>query len=87
MRINPKLKSLAAEDYSKRDGNLFGPGFLEKANKKLEMDKTLIPKNARAKWCSGETQQNSSERSHSMLLDDNLLIGRAKRAHTLGCSI
>lgn len=40
-RINPKLKSLAEEDYSKRDTDLFGPGFLEKASKRLEVDKTL----------------------------------------------
>ena len=40
-RINPKLKSLAEEDYGKRDGNLFGPGFLEKASKRLERDKTI----------------------------------------------
>ena len=30
-RINPKLKSLASEDYDKRETDLFGPGFLEKA--------------------------------------------------------
>lgn len=40
-RINPSLKSLAGEDYAKREGNLFGPGFLEKAFKKLETEKTL----------------------------------------------
>ena len=40
-RINPKLKALATEDYSKRETNLFGPGFLEKASKKLELDKTI----------------------------------------------
>ncbi len=27
-KINPKLKSLAMEDYPKREANLFGPGFL-----------------------------------------------------------
>lgn len=26
-RINPKLKSLATEEYEKRETNLFGPGF------------------------------------------------------------
>ena len=35
-RLNPKLNSLATEDYSK-DANLFGPGFSEKASKHLEM--------------------------------------------------
>jgi len=40
-RINPKLKSLAEEDYGKREGNLFGPGFLEKASRRLEVDKTI----------------------------------------------
>ena len=40
-RINPKLKSLAVEDYGKRQGNLFGLRFLEKASKKLELDKTI----------------------------------------------
>lgn len=40
-RINPQLKSLATEEYSKRESNLFGPGFLEKASKRLEAEKTL----------------------------------------------
>ena len=40
-RINPQLKSLATEEYSKRETNLFGPGFLEKASKRLEAEKTL----------------------------------------------
>lgn len=40
-RINPKLKSLAEGEYDKRDSSLFGPGFLEKASKKLEVDKTI----------------------------------------------
>ena len=40
-RINSKLKSLADENYGKREDNLFGPGFLEKASKKLEVDKTI----------------------------------------------
>ena len=38
-RINPKLKSLASENYDK--SNLFGPGFLEKASKRIEVDKTM----------------------------------------------
>ena len=40
-KINLKLRSLAAEDYSKRGLNHFGPGFLEKATKRMELDKTL----------------------------------------------
>ena len=40
-RINPQLKSLASEEYSKRETKLFGPGFLEKASKRLEAEKTL----------------------------------------------
>ena len=40
-RINPKLKSLATEEYEKRESNLFGPGFLEKASKRIESEKTL----------------------------------------------
>lgn len=40
-RINPSLKSLASEDYEKREDQLFGPGFLEKASKKIETQKAL----------------------------------------------
>lgn len=40
-KINPKLRSLATEDYSKRGPLLFGPGFLDKASKKVEVDKTM----------------------------------------------
>ena len=40
-RINPKLKDLASEEYPEREANLFGPGFLEKASKRLEVEKTL----------------------------------------------
>ena len=38
-KINPSLKSLASEDYEKREDQLFGPGFLEKASKKIETQK------------------------------------------------
>ena len=41
-RINPQLKALATEEYDKRESNLFGPGFLEKATKRLEAEKGLI---------------------------------------------
>ena len=40
-RINQKLKSLASEEYNERESNLFGPGFLGKASKRLEVEKTL----------------------------------------------
>lgn len=40
-RINPELKSLALEEYSDRKNKLFGPGFLEKASKKMDMYKAL----------------------------------------------
>ena len=39
-RINPKLKSLTIQEY-KRETNLFGPGFLEKASKRIEVDITM----------------------------------------------
>ena len=32
---------MASEEYQKREDQLFGPGFLEKASKKLEMQKAL----------------------------------------------
>lgn len=35
-RINPSLKSLADEKF---EGKLFGPGFLERASKKMEAEK------------------------------------------------
>ena len=38
-RINPQLKTLATEEYDKRESNLFGPGFLEKTTKRLEAEK------------------------------------------------
>ena len=40
-KINPKLKSLAEGDYSKRESCLFGPEFLEKATKRIEADKVM----------------------------------------------
>ena len=40
-RFNPKLKSLASEEYDKRKTSLFGPGFLEKASKRIEASRTL----------------------------------------------
>ena len=40
-RINPSLKALATEEYGKRETSLFRPGFLEKASKRLEAEKTL----------------------------------------------
>ena len=38
---NPSLKALATEEYGKRETSLFGPGFLEKASRRLEAEKTL----------------------------------------------
>ena len=38
------LKALATEEYEKRETNLFGLGFLEKASKRLEAEKTLAVK-------------------------------------------
>ena len=49
-RISPKLKSLAAEDYGKRDTNLFGSGFMEKASKRMQAYKTI------AKVASGHSK-------------------------------
>ena len=40
-RTNPSLNALATEDYEKRETSLFRPGFLEKASKRLEAEKTL----------------------------------------------
>lgn len=40
-RINPKLNGLAEEEYDKREINLFGPGFLEKTSKGIEVDKMM----------------------------------------------
>ena len=40
-RIDPGLKTLAKETYNNRKSNLFGPGFLEKASKKIDADKAL----------------------------------------------
>ena len=37
-RINPKLKALNYED---RKGDLFGPGFLDKASKKMDADRAM----------------------------------------------
>ena len=40
-RLNPKLKALATENYEKRETNLFGPTFMEKATKRVEANKAL----------------------------------------------
>jgi len=41
IKINSSLKGLATETYDKREDQLFGPGFLEKASKKIETQKAL----------------------------------------------
>ena len=38
-KINPKLKTLASEEYNKCEANLFGLGFLEKVSKRIEVTK------------------------------------------------
>jgi len=40
-RINPSLKALVTEEYEKREGNLFGPGFLDKASKRIDIEKAM----------------------------------------------
>ena len=41
-KMNPKLRSLGSEEYGERGTDLFGPGFLEKASKRIEVEKTLL---------------------------------------------
>ena len=64
-RLNPKLKSLANEDYEKRKTNLFGPGFLEKASKRLEVDKTLakVTSQSSASQKTGGYSKNAKAKS------------------------
>ena len=45
-RINPQLKALATEEYIKRESNLFGPGFLEKATKRQRKPYPRLPAKA-----------------------------------------
>ena len=40
-KMNPKLRSVGSEEYSKRGTNMFGLGFLEKASKSLRSRKPL----------------------------------------------
>ena len=40
-RINPKLKSIASEEFADRKEHLFGPGFLDKASKIVETEKAF----------------------------------------------
>ena len=62
-KMNPKLRSLGSEEYGARGTDLFGPGFLEKASKRLEVEKTLSkvtklpPQNAR----SGRYESDKSD--------------------------
>ena len=39
--MNPKLRSLGSEEYGERGTDIFGPGFLEKVFKRLEVEKTI----------------------------------------------
>lgn len=40
-KMNPKLRSLCSEEYGERGTELLGPDFLEKASKRLEVEKFL----------------------------------------------
>ena len=40
-RINPSSKSLAEEKFEKCEGNLFGPGFWQKASNKIEAGRAM----------------------------------------------
>ena len=40
-KVNPNFRNLGKEDYGERGTDLFGPGFLEKASKRIEVEKTL----------------------------------------------
>ena len=39
--MNPKLRSLGSEDYDERGMDLFQRFFLEKASRRIEVEKTL----------------------------------------------
>ena len=41
-KMNPKLRNLGAESYEKRGTDLFGPGFLEKASKRIEVEDRVV---------------------------------------------
>lgn len=48
--LNPKLRRLDSEEYNERGTDLFAPGFLEKASKRLKVEKTLtkqVPQNSK----------------------------------------
>ena len=62
-KINPKLKSLAEEDYSTRESALFGPGFLEMASKRIELDKTMSKVAAQPAPPPAKRQKFSEDRS------------------------
>jgi len=52
-KINPNLKALVTEPYEKREDQLFGSSFLEKASKKMETQKALAKvssEQASRKW-------------------------------------
>ena len=81
-KVNPKLRSLATEDYLKRGSNLFGPGFQEKASKRIELDKAMskvsLPSSASKKRKFGRDRPDlrnfldrgsSADRGYSLELD------------------
>ena len=51
-RINPKFKSVASGEYAELESDLFGPGFLEKASKRLEVEKQLEKVSTQTKFGS-----------------------------------
>ncbi len=55
---------MAVEDYERRESNLFGPGFLEKASKRIEVDKTL------AKVSGASTGKNAAAAKRARYQND-----------------
>ena len=63
-RVNPKLKPVALEEFADREDKLFGPGFLDKASKRLESEKAIdkVSDEASSRKRSFQTNDNTDLR-------------------------
>ena len=83
-KMNPKLRRLGSEDYNERGTDLFGPGFLEKASKRLEVEKTLakVTKQAPQSSKRGRFENDNSDLRSFLSKGASVQYGNAKNRPT-----
>ena len=82
-KMNPKLRSLGSKEYGERGTDLLGPGFLEKASMRLEVEKTLakVTKSSPQATKRGRCENDKSDLGSFLSKGASVQYGNMKNHH------